>query len=375
LTTLLFFCFSFSYAQLDYKGKVIDTKTKEAIPYVNIGIAGAGIGTVSDEKGLFHLTINPNEYPKNTQILFSALGYETFYIAVSNINKVYNAYPEVTLEPSIFELDEVVVSNKGERFIQDNIGYRNYGERSFGYWKDNIALGGELASRIKVRKGLRKLNSFEFEVWQNPSDSLLLRVNIYDSDGQLGKPRTNLNTSGKNIFCIISKDDKMVRVDLEPFDIYTKDDFLISLELLEVFGEEDLGLVLSATSDNFGSYRKYSSQDKWEFLSDVSMAFYLESQLMVSEKLAQRYERRVKKRKEKQETIAGFVILNGKMISEVSIFNQRTKEIRYTDDKGRYRIPAKANDVLKFSKKGFQDVYGKVGDKPTLNALMKPIEN
>jgi len=102
----------------------------------------------------------------------------------------------------------------------------------------------------------------------------------------------NLNTSGKNILTVVKKEDRMVKVNLSPFDIYTKSDFIISLELLKVYGEEDLGLILSATLNGYGSYRKYASQDKWEWLSDLNMAYFIKSQLMVSEKFADRFEKR-----------------------------------------------------------------------------------
>ena len=389
---LFLFQLSFSNAQQDFKGKVIDAKTKEPIPYVNIGIIDAGIGTVSDEKGLFHLPIDIKQFSKDSQILFSALGYETFYTPVSDIEKVYNEYTEIPLQPSVLELNEVVVSNKGKRFIQDDIGYRNYGEKSFGYWKDNIALGGELATNIIVKKGLRKLKKFEFEIWSNPSDSLLLRVNFYKVDGELGKPKTNLNTSKKNIYKTIYSTDIVVTVDLEPYEIYVKDNFIASLELLEIYGEQDLGLVLAASlphhkvaksppiiggtslrTNGKGSYRRYASQDNWKLISDVNMAYHIESDLMVSEKVAQRYERKMAKRKKNRQKVSGFAILNGKMISDVTVLNSRTKETTKTNENGKYIIEAKEKDILMFSKKGFHVVSNKVRDKPTLNALMKPL--
>ncbi len=370
VVTLFLFYLGRTNAQKDFKGRVVDENTKEPIPFVNIGIIEEGVGTVSDEEGLFHLFLEPNRFESNTQILFSALGYETLYISISDIKFVYNQYPDIILKPSLVELNEVVVSNKGERFIADNIGYRNYGVKNYGYWKDNIALGGELATRIVAKNGLRRLNQFEFEVWHNPSDSLLLRVNIYEDDGTIGKPGTNLNTSGKNILTVVKKDDRMVKVDLSPFDIYTKSDFIISLELLKVYGEEDLGLILSATLNGYGSYRKYASQDKWEWLSDLNMAYYVKSQLMVSEKFADRFEKRQQKKNQKKRTVSGFVILGGKMISGVSVFNNTTKESVLSGDGGRYLIPAKKGDILTFSKDGLENFNVKITDKPNQNVAM-----
>ncbi|MEM8929179.1 MAG: carboxypeptidase-like regulatory domain-containing protein [Bacteroidota bacterium] len=358
-------------AQKDYKGKMVDARTGEVIPYVNIGIVEQGIGTVSDEEGLFHLYFEKNEVAPTALILFSALGYAPLNIPVAKMPLVYNEYPVFKMTPERVALNEVVVSNKGERFITNFVGYKNYGERTFGYWKDQIALGGELATRIVVKSGLRRLDRFQFEVFHNPSDSLLLRANIYEDDGPIGSPKTNLNKSGKNILVTVKKTDKIVWVDLKPYDIYVQNDFMVSLELLKVYGEEELGLILAAAFNKNGSYRKYASQDKWERIADHNMAFYLETQFMVSEKVAQRFEEREARKKKKKRTISGFALRRGRMVEGVEVTNTRTKETVFTDDNGRYVIAADKKDEVTFKKEGYKLMVLTVGDKPTTNITMK----
>jgi len=358
--------------QTDYKGKVIDAETGEPIPYVNIGIVEKRIGTVSDEEGLFHLYLKENTIGATAKVLFSALGYASLNVPLVNMPLSNNEPPIFKMTPKTLALNEVVVSNKNGTFISDAIGYKNYGSQSFGYWKDNIALGGELATKINAKDGLRRLEKFQFEVFDNPSDSLLLRVNIYDDDGSLGRPKTRLNKSGNNILVTVKNTDKIVWVDLKPFDIYVQNDFIVSLELLKVYGDKELGLILAATiNDQYGSYRKYASQDKWERFADQNMAYYLETQLMVSEKMAQRFEKKKKNKKKKARTISGFAIIRGKMIADVEITNNRTNETVLTDDNGRYTIAAKKNDKVFFRKKGYLEMVLTVGDKPTANVIMK----
>ena len=357
--------------QKDYKGKVIDANTQKVIPFVNIGIVAQGIGTVSDEDGLFHLYFEKDEVAPTAVVLFSALGYAPLNIPVAEMPLIYNEYPVFKMTPTRVALNEVVVSNKGERFITDFVGYKNYGERTFGYWKDQIALGGELATRIVVKSGLRRLDRFQFEVFHNPSDSLLLRVNIYEDDGPVGSPKTNLNTSGENILVTVKKTDKIVWVDLKPFDIYVKNDFMVSLELLKVYGEEELGLILAAAFNKYGSYRKYASQDKWERIADQNMAYHLETQFMVSEKIAERYEKREERKRKKIRTISGFTLRKGRMIEGVEVINTRTKETVFTDENGRYTIAADKKDKITFKKEGFKLMVLTVGEKPTANIIMK----
>ncbi|AKA36191.1 carboxypeptidase-like regulatory domain-containing protein [Flagellimonas lutaonensis] len=146
------FCATGLSAQKDYKGRVIDAKTKEPIPYVNIGIVDAGVGTVSDEEGLFHLSLDKNLFKPDTPVLFSALGYKSFKIPLRSVPRLFNEYPDIAMQPTTLELNEVVVSDKATHFIEDVVGYLNNGEEAYGYWKDNIALGGELATKSWSRR-------------------------------------------------------------------------------------------------------------------------------------------------------------------------------------------------------------------------------
>jgi hypothetical protein len=358
-------------AQRDYKGLILDNKTKEPLSYVNIGIVDKGIGTVSDEDGIFHLNLDRESLLEDDIILFSSLGYQTKQIRFSDAVYAYNEYPEIFLTPSEIELNEVVVTDTQLVPITEYLGYQNNGNSSFGYWRDNIALGGELATKIRAPKGQRQLNSLEFEVWENPSDSLLVRINIYDKDGVLGQPNTNLNKSNKKIITTLKMGRGFVDIDLEPYDIYVEDDFFVSLELLKVYGDAELGLVLAASDGDHGSYRKYASQGKWEKLSDINMAYYLKTSPYVSQNQASKHEAKVQKIRQKQRMLSGFAIHNGVMLADVTVKNNRTRETAKTDANGRYAIPVEKNDILLFTKKGYVQMFLEVKDQQFANAPMK----
>jgi hypothetical protein len=315
--------------------------------------------------------LNKEVIAEDDVILFSSLGYGQKEIPVSEAVFVYNEYPEILLTPSDIELSEVVVTNDQLVPITEYVGYQNNGNSSFGYWRDNIALGGELATKITAKKGPRQLNALEFEVWENPSDSVLVRINIYADDGPLGRPKTNLNQSNQNIITTLQKGRGFVDVDLEPYGIYVENDFYVSLELLKVYGEAELGLVIAASNGDDGSYRKYASQDKWERLSDINMAYYVETSPYVSQKQASRYEAKVQKIREKQRMLSGFAIHNGKMMANVTVENKRTREMVRTDAGGRYSIPVDKNDILFFTKEGYLKMFLEVKDQKFANALMK----
>jgi hypothetical protein len=80
---------------------IIDSETKEKIPYVNIWVVNENIGTTSNEKGEFELKIDT---PKI--ILFSAIGFQTKKVSSDSIRNI------LELKPAINELDEIIINSK-----------------------------------------------------------------------------------------------------------------------------------------------------------------------------------------------------------------------------------------------------------------------
>lgn len=359
LTSLLVF------GQQDYKGKVVDSETKEPLPYVNIGIFGKGIGTVSDEEGLFHLPIDKARFTSSDVVQFSSMGYETIKKTMSDLEFVYNEYPEIQMQPKNVELNEVVVTNKGGFKVSDIVGYQNYGEKMFGYWKDNIALGGELATKIKVKKGVRKLNTLFFEVYSNPSDSVLIRVNLYDTGKSKDSPGKNLNSSNTSILHTIYPNTKMAIVDLEPYSIYVKDDFIVSLELLKVYGDEPIGLILKASSDK-GTYsiRKSASLGKWEVMPQSAMAYHLNTTYFSDKKKA---ESKVVKAQKSKQNISGFIFSSRRPLNNIKVTNLTTNQETYSNEKGRYQILGEKDDIISFEGEGYKKMTIILLEKTNIN--------
>ncbi|MEL6918952.1 MAG: carboxypeptidase-like regulatory domain-containing protein [Bacteroidota bacterium] len=102
-------------AQKDYKGAVYDAKTSIPLPYVNIGIQNKGIGTVSDESGLFHLEINTADFSPVDTLVISSIGYKTIKRAVLDLEFVYNDYPKILMQPKLIALEEVTRVSTGEK--------------------------------------------------------------------------------------------------------------------------------------------------------------------------------------------------------------------------------------------------------------------
>ena len=93
------------------KGVIKDSISGKPISYVNIWIQNENIGTTSEEDGTFRL----HAAEKNKNLIFSALGFE---------KKVVKAFDGmiVSLKPTTYQLDEVVIGDKRAETKEIEIG-------------------------------------------------------------------------------------------------------------------------------------------------------------------------------------------------------------------------------------------------------------
>ncbi len=101
---VIFFIFPcLTYAQLTkVRGKVIDTSTKEPLPFVNIAFQGTTIGVISDFEGNYHIETRT----ASDSLIFSYVGYER---EVRLVKKAQFQEIDVELSATAISLQEVVV--------------------------------------------------------------------------------------------------------------------------------------------------------------------------------------------------------------------------------------------------------------------------
>ena len=91
------------------KGKVIDGKTREALPFVSILIVNTQIGTTSDDQGNFTITNATLGYVK---LQASFVGFETVITEDYFVTKDKTPFVAIELFETTAKLDEVVIRSK-----------------------------------------------------------------------------------------------------------------------------------------------------------------------------------------------------------------------------------------------------------------------
>jgi len=246
-------------------GKIIDSKSKEAIPYVNIGIVELAKGTVSDLEGNYELNVNSDE----DIITISSIGFETLNIKVKEINNN-------TIELTGKNYDLKLIEVKAEKFNGEEkiFGIRNKTRgRSIAFGSPQ--LGTEIGAAIKIKKATYIKNA-NFVLNHAKGDSLLFRVNVYQfKDGEIGP---NLLT--ENIFIKRKQEKGTITIDLQKYNLILESDVLLSLEWLRNFdeiGNKGITFDTKKTRKLKGIYVKHSSNGtfrKLPYQNKVKPCFY-----------------------------------------------------------------------------------------------------
>lgn len=251
------------------KGKVLSGKTNTGIGYVNVGIIGRNIGTVSDESGGF--TINLDKIDENDSLRFSMIGYESKTILVGNFKE--DSAKIIYLNPSVYDLQEVKVISRKTRIREIILGNEvDYNVLKSGF-SDN-SLGSELAIKVHA-KGPVRLQDLNLNVATCTFDSVTYRLNIYQSVSQTEFK----NILTEPIYISFSRDKikNALAFDLRRYSIIIEGNVLIALELYKDLGE---GSLLFQTEFFTGStYHRKTIEGRWIEAPGV-IGMYLHGQLL-----------------------------------------------------------------------------------------------
>jgi hypothetical protein len=252
-----------------YKGMVLTNDTRRGIGFVNVGIIGKNVGTVTDQLGNFSLVID-SRYDSDS-LRFSLIGYEPKSYLVKDFRE--NSVKEILLKPKMYNLSEVTVSYHRAKGIRLGIPVESNQLKS-GF-SDN-ELGSEMGVKIETN-GRVRLEDINLNVATCTYDSVTYRLNIY----QCLDEDEYKNILQKPIYISFSKVDinEAITLDLRNYSIIIEGTVLITLELYKDLGE---GRLLFHTQFFTGTtYHRKTSEGKWTEAPGL-IGMYLHGQLLGS---------------------------------------------------------------------------------------------
>jgi hypothetical protein len=242
---------SSSSSAQELTGVIFNKNTNKPIEYVNVGIVGKGIGTVSCNDGKYSLFVDW-QYDNDT-IMISCIGYKPFSMRLGEFKQLKNY--SIYLEERIYVLADVVV--RPRKFKQKVLGNTTKSQAVQAGFKEN-QLGYECGIYAQVKKSA-KLEKVNINISRCTYDSIFYRCNIYEVKGKWNFE----NILIKPIYISFAKDEvkETLSIDLTPYNLWVNGDFIVTLEHIM-----DLGpgfLYFSAGLAGKTYYRK-TSQGKWE---------------------------------------------------------------------------------------------------------------
>lgn len=229
------------------EGFIKDAKTNETLPYVNVGIVGKSIGTVTNAEGRYKLDLKGHT---TDTIKISIIGYRPVIYSTAS----FGNNKTILLQPETIQLNEVKVRNKKWKTGILGIVRRSEGSNvNFG----SNRLGNELAALIKIKRSPTVIKKFNAFLTAPAADSVKMRLNFYSIKN--GMPGEILQR--QNIFVTVAKGQQMIDIDLEPYNVIVEYDFFASLEWIQ--NTTGRGLSFAGRPFRGSVYIREISQDGW----------------------------------------------------------------------------------------------------------------
>jgi len=163
-----------------FKGTILDKKTKNELVFASITVSGTSISTISNSEGKFSIKIPIDKQHAN--LIISFLGYKNKEVPINELKPEKNV---LYLEPSDTMLEEVVVKVRDPNTIflgVLNNRLRNYGDVS-------MQMTGFYRETIRKRRTYASLSESILEIQKKP-----ISLNLQDQVNLL-KGRKNTNYS------------------------------------------------------------------------------------------------------------------------------------------------------------------------------------
>lgn len=207
------------------RGKVIDKTTGQILPYASVGIYKKNFGGITNSDGTFSIDISRAD--KKDSLLISYIGYAGVSLLLVDLVPAKELI--VGLTPMPKELPEIAVAGKRQIIGIGNVNYNGH----FTGWGDYSSSRGRLRGlMVMLNEYPVKAVAFACHIKHNTFDSVKVRLHILEFHGD-SLPLKELLQD--NIYAIIPKNAKWVKIDLTPYNIVIKDTIVLAVEWVDAW--------------------------------------------------------------------------------------------------------------------------------------------
>ena len=161
---------------IQYKGHIIDSKTKDKLSFASLSLLGSNIAGVSNSEGEFSIKI-PKEH-LNSSLEISYLGYKNKVISLKGLEQ---EKVQIELEPFNIALNEIVISTNEAEALFKQVMER----RTQNYSSDFNQMTGFYRETVKRRRSYLSISESVLDIQKQPYQ------NNFDDFIELFKGRKN----------------------------------------------------------------------------------------------------------------------------------------------------------------------------------------
>jgi hypothetical protein len=167
-----------------FKGSILDSKTRNELIYASITVSGTSISTITNSEGKFSIKVPTDK--QNSSLIISFLGYKNKAVSIQDLKPEKNV---LYLEPSNTLLQEVVVNDPDAKNIYLGVlknRLQNYGD-------DPIQMSGFYRETIRKRRTYVSLSESIVTILKQPfAGGLQDQINLFK--GRKNTDYTKLDT-------------------------------------------------------------------------------------------------------------------------------------------------------------------------------------
>ncbi|PYF72710.1 alpha/beta fold hydrolase [Pedobacter nutrimenti] len=256
-------------AQVIVEGKV-KNRQNEDIPYCSIGIKNSKVATLTNDKGMYRLTI-PDDL-KDKEVVFNSAGYQERTFSVRDLKANANVF----LADKVMALEEVVIQAKGLK--EKIIGQKSRPFLTFSKMFDENVPTVEQGNIFPIYEKTR-LNAYSFYIIPSSKFAeLTLKLNVYAVKN--GLPDQSL--LNKNVIYKTSATGWQ-KIDLSPYKLVFNHlkEIAVTIQLIDSKSLENTKFIFGMSAKKSLSKNllfRYQPQGSWEasegnFISNIDVGY------------------------------------------------------------------------------------------------------
>ncbi|MEO1049943.1 MAG: carboxypeptidase-like regulatory domain-containing protein [Bacteroidota bacterium] len=255
-------------AQTVIRGSVNDIKTNQELSFVNIGVKGKSLGSVSREDGSFSIKITP--HLKNDTLTFSYVGYEPQSWPINKLIRKESI--QILLSPKSLELEELVIS--GGKGKQHRLGRKSQVPFIWGWAESDSSAFDvlEVAKPFRLKNRSMHIESVNIFLKEVSTTHATFRVKFY----KYSENKPDRLLFEKNIIKSTAIENGWLSIDLTDYDIYLSEDFVVSIEFFP--SDIDNKHISFWYGGQFGgrAFKRIHSLDNWKVTKGLTYALYID---------------------------------------------------------------------------------------------------